>query len=77
MLLEVPEYAETRYTYDMVTSLLHYNDVIDRSAVHFFYLSQGLVRVSHIGKKQRKSLSGVQEIKFLVRPGSCLCTFYW
>ena len=35
MLLEVPEYAEMRYTYGMVTSLLHYNDVIDRPAVHF------------------------------------------
>ena len=41
MLLEVPEYAEMRYTYDMVTSLLHYNDVIDRPAVHFFIFPKG------------------------------------
>ena len=58
----------------MVTSFYHYNDITDRCAASMwllvFYLSLGLVQVceieiSHMGKKQWKSRSGVREYTFL------------
>ena len=47
----VPEYAEMRQTYCKVTSIEHYNDVMDgRAAVRIFYLSHRLVEVCEINR---------------------------